>query len=145
MCCCSVAKLCPILCSTMDCSMPGLPNFRYVPEFAQTPGIESVIPFNLLILCGPILLLSSVFPRIRSFPVSQLFASGGQSIGASTSPSVFPMNIQGWFPLSLIGLIGLFSLLSKGLSRVFSSPTFWKHQFFSAQLCDPTLTSIHDY
>ena len=62
------------------------------------------------------------FPAWRSFPVSQLFASGGQSIGASASAWVLPMNIQGWFPL---GLTGLISFLSKGLSRVFSSTTVW--------------------
>ena len=70
------------------------------------------------------------FPTSGSFPVSQLFASGGQSIGASTSASVLPMCIQGWFPLVLAGLV---SLLSKGLSRVFFNTTVWKHQFFSAQ------------
>ena len=64
------------------------------------------------------------FPASESFPVSQLFASGGQSIGVSASASVLPMNIQGWFPL---GLTGLISLLSKGLSRVFSSTTVWNH------------------
>ena len=63
------------------------------------------------------------FPASESFPVSQLFASGGQSIGTSASASVLPMNIQGWFPL---GLTGLISLQSKGLSRVFSS-SVWKH------------------
>ena len=68
------------------------------------------------------------FPAWGSFPVSRLFASGSQSTGASAS--VFPMNIQGWFPL---GLTGLFYLLSKGLSRVFSSTTIWKHQFFDIQ------------
>ena len=74
-------------------------------------------------------LSASVFSG--SFPVSWLFASGGQSIGVSASTSVLPMNIQGWFPL---GLTGLISLLSKGLSRVFSSTTVWKHQFSSTQL-----------
>ena len=68
------------------------------------------------------------FPASRSFPMSQLFTLGGQSIGASAS--VLPMNVQGWFPL---GLTTLISLLSKGLSRVFSSTTVWKHQFFGAQ------------
>ena len=68
------------------------------------------------------------FPASGSFPISWLFTSGGQSIGASAS--VLPMNIQGWFPL---GLTGLISVLSKGLSRVFSSTTIWKHQLFSAQ------------
>ena len=63
--------------------------------------------------------------------MSQLFTSGGQSIGALASASVLPMNIQGWF---LLGFTGLISLLSKGLPRVFSSTTIQKHQFFGAQL-----------
>ena len=71
------------------------------------------------------------FPESGSFPVSQLFTSGGQSIGASASASVLPMSIQGWFSLRLTGLI---SLLSEGCSRVFSSTTVWKHQFFGAQV-----------
>ena len=71
------------------------------------------------------------FPASRSFQMSQFFASGGQSIGVSASASVLPMNIQDWFPL---GLSGLISLQSKGLSRVFSNTTVQKHQFFSAQL-----------
>ena len=68
------------------------------------------------------------FPASESFPMSQLFTSGSRSIG--TSASVLPVNIQGWFSL---GLTDLISLLSKGLSGVFSSTTVWKHQFFSAQ------------
>ena len=71
------------------------------------------------------------FPAWGSWPMSQPFASGGQSIGASASSSVLPMNIQDWFPL---GCTGLISLQSKGLSRVFSNTTVQKHQFFSAQL-----------
>ena len=67
------------------------------------------------------------FPSLGSFPVSQLFASGGQSIEASVLASVLPMDIQGW---SLLGLTGLISLLSKGLSRVFFSTTVQKHHFF---------------
>ena len=67
------------------------------------------------------------FPASGSFSMSWFFASGGQSIGASASVSILPMNIQGWFPLRLTGLI---SLLSKALSRVFSSTTVWKHLFF---------------
>ena len=70
------------------------------------------------------------FPVSGSFPVSQLFASGGQSIGASASAFALPMNIQGWFPL---GLTGLISLQSKGLSRVCPSTTIRKHQFFGIQ------------
>ena len=75
--------------------------------------------------------------------MSWLFASGGQSIGVSASPSVLPMNIQDWFPL---GWTGLISLQSKGLARVFSTITVEKHQFFSAHLLfGPILASIHDY
>ena len=70
------------------------------------------------------------FPATESFPMSQFFIWGGQSIGASASESVLPMNIQSWFPL---GLTGLISLLSKGFSRVFFNTLVWKHQFFSAQ------------
>ena len=80
------------------------------------------------------------FPASGSFQMSQFFASGGQSIGASASASVFPMNIQDWFPL---GLTGLISFQSKGLSRIFSNTTVQKHQLFGAQLYCPTLTSIH--
>ena len=70
------------------------------------------------------------FPTSRSIPMSKLFTSIGLSIGASASASVLPINIQGWF---LLGLTGLISLLSKRLSRVFSSTTIQKHQFFSVQ------------
>ena len=104
---------------------------------------ESVMPSNHLILCCPLFLPPSIFPSIRVFSVNQLFTSGGQSIGVSASASVPPMNIQGWFPL---GLTGLISLQSKGLSRVFSNTTVQKHQFFSTQpLRGPALISIHDY
>ena len=78
-----------------------------------------------------------------SFPMSWLFASVSQSIRASALASVLPINIQGWFPL---GLTGLLPLQSKGLSRVFSGTTVWKHQFFHAPpSLGPTLISIHDY
>jgi len=105
-------------------------SFTVSQSLLKLMSIESVMPFNLLIVCCPLLLLSSVFPSIRVFSVSWLFASGDQSIGASASASVLPMNIQGWFPL---GLTGLISLQSKGLSRVSSSTTIQKHQFFSTQ------------
>ena len=82
------------------------------------------------------------FPASGSFPVSWLSTSGGQSIGAPASASVLPMNIQGWFPL---GLTGFISLLSKWLSRVFSSTTVWKHQFFSAQLSLWSTSHIHTW
>ena len=76
-------------------------------------------------------------PASGSLPMSQLFTSGGQSIGASASASVLPMNIQGWFPL---GLTGCISLVSRGLSRVFSSTIVWKHQFSMVQLSYPYMT-----
>ena len=82
--------------------------------------IASMMPSNHLILCHPLLLLTPTCPPSGSFLMNQLFASGGQSIGASASASVLPMNIQSSFPL---GLTGLISWLSKGLSRVFSSTT----------------------
>ena len=71
------------------------------------------------------------FPESGSFPMSQFFTSGGQSIGVSASSSVFPMNIQDWFPL---GWTGWIPLQSKGHSRVFSNTTVQKHQFFGSQL-----------
>ena len=88
---------------------------------------SSVVPFSSCL---------QSFPASGSFQVSPFFTSGGQSIGVSASAfnevsaSVLPVNIQDWFPL---GLTGLIPLQSKGLSRVFSSTTIWKHQFFSAQ------------
>ena len=82
------------------------------------------------------------FPASGSFPMSWLFTSGGQSIGASASVSVLPMNIQDWFPL---GLTGLISLSSKGLSGVFSSTTVQKHQFFSVQLSLWSNSHIHTW
>ena len=107
-------------------------------------SIRSVMPSNHLILCHPFLLLSSIFPSIIVFfPVSHLFTSHDQSIGASTSASVLSMNIQDWSPLGLIGLISLSPRDSQG-----SSPT---PQFKSINalalsfLYGPTLTSIHDY
>ena len=130
--CCSVARLFPVLCDPVNCSTPGLPVPHYLLEFAQThvqwnkwshPTISSSV--TLFSSCP------QSFPASGSFPVSRLFTSGGLSIGVSAAASVFPMNIQGWFPLRLTGLI---SLQSKGLSRVFSSTTVQKHQFFGAQL-----------
>ena len=118
----------------------SITNSHSLPKFML---IESVMPSSHLIFCCPLLLPPSVFPSIRIFILmSQPFASGGQSIGASAS--ALPMNIQDWFPL---GLTGLISLQSKGLSRAFSNTTVQKYQFFSTQFVfyGPTLTSIHDY
>ena len=94
----------------------------------------SVVPFSSCL---------QSFPASGSFQMSQLFASGGQSIRVSASASVLPMNTQHWFPL---GWTGWMSLQSKGLSRIFSNTTVQKHQFFSTRLLySPTLTSIHDH
>ena len=122
-------------------STPGFPALYYPLEFALTyvhwvsDGIKPSHP--LLPPCPSGLNLSqhqSLFQWVGSF------ASGGQSIGASAS--VLPMNIQGWFPLELTGLI---CLLSRGLLRVFSSTTLQKHQFFGAQPSfGPTLISVRD-
>ena len=103
-------------------------------------SIESVMPSNHLILCHP-LVLPSIFPSIRVFPMSQLFASDGQSIGASASASVLPMNIQDWFPL---GLTDWISLLSKGLLRVFSNTTIQKHQADCVSVSQFSLSVVSD-
>ena len=87
-------------------------------------SIELVMPSNHLIFCCPFPSCPHAFPGSGSFPVSQLFASGGQSTGVSASTSVLPMNTQNWSPL---GWTGWISLQSKGLSRVFSNVTVQKH------------------
>ena len=129
-CCCSAAKSCPNLCDShglqharLPCPSPSpgvcsysCPSSRWChPTFSS-----SVIPFSCL----------QPSPASESSQMSWFFSSGGQSIGASASASVLPMNIRGWFPL---GLTGLICLQSKGLSRVFFSTTVWKHRFFGAQ------------
>ena len=106
-------------------STPSLPVPHHLLEFTQfhvnwiDGDISAALFFSL-----------QSFPASGSFPMSWLFASEGQSIGASTSASVLPVNIQGWFPL---GLTGLISLQYKELSRAFSNTVVWKHQFFGAQ------------
>ena len=93
-------------------------------------SIETVMPSNHLVLCCPLLLLSSIISASGHFLMNWRFASHGQSIGASASASVFPTNIQDWYPL---GLTGLIFLQTKGLSRVFSNITVQKCHFFHAQ------------
>ena len=100
--------------------------------------IGSVMPSSHLILCGPLLLLQS-FPASGSFSMSQLFTWGGQSTGVSASASVLPMNTLDWSPSEWTGWI---SLLSKGLSRVFSNTTVQKHQFLGAQLSSQSNSHI---
>ena len=105
-------------------------------------SIELVMPSSHLILCRPLLLPPSIFPATGSFPVSQFFASGGQSNVVSASASVLPINIQYPFPS---GLTGWISILSKELSRVFSNTIVQKHQFFSTQLYLLSNSHIHTW
>ena len=104
-------------------STPGAyPNSCPLSQECHTTISSSVIPFSFCL---------QSFPALGSFQMSQLFSSGGRSIGVSALASVLPMNIQNWFPL---GWTGWISLQSKGLSRVFSNTTVQKHQFFGPQL-----------
>ena len=105
-------------------------------------SIKSVTKSNHLILCRHLLLLPSIFSSIRVFSMTEFFTSGGQSIGASASASVLPMDIWDWFPL---GGTGWISLQSKGLSRVFSNSTVQKHHFFSTQLSSQSNSHIHTW
>ena len=125
-CCCSVAKLCLTLCSPMNCSTPGF-SFTVSWNLFKLMSIQLGMPSNHLILCCPILLLPSIFSSNRVF-------SNELALGIRYpkywwfSFSISPSNeYLGWFPL---GLTGLISLLSKGLSGVFSNTTDKKHQFF---------------
>ena len=127
---CSVAQSCLFVTPWTAAHQASL-SFTISQSLCKLISIESTMPSNHLVFCCPLLLLPSIFPSIRVFfSISQLFTSAGQSIEASASASVLPMNIQGWFPL---GLTVLIPLLSKGPSRVFTITIIWKHQFFSAQ------------
>ena len=126
----------------------GLQHARF-PYSPLSPGVYSdSCPFSQW--CHPTISSSVApfsscpqsFPASGSFPMSWLFASGGQSIGASASASVLPKNIQGWLPL---GLTGLISLQSRGLSRAFFSTTVWKHQPFSTQPSLRSNSHIHTW
>ena len=131
--CCSVAKPCPTLCDPMNCNTPAFLSI-VSQSLLKLMSIESVMPSNHLILCRPLLLLPSSFPASGSYPISQLFTSGGQIIGASASAPVLPVNIQGWFPLGFTGLISL----SKRRSRAFQhhsskASILWCPVLFMAQ------------
>ena len=125
----------------MNHSTPGLPVHQQLLEFTQThvhwvgdaiqPSHPLVVPFSSC---------PQTLPASESFPMSQLFSWGSQSIRVSALASVFPMNTQDWFPLEWTGWI---SLQSKGLSRVFSNTTIRKHQFFSVQLSSQSNSHIH--
>ena len=125
-------------CGLQDARLPSpLPisrtcsNSCLLSHWCHSTILSSVIPFSSC---------SQSFPASGSFPVSRLFTSGGQSIGASES--VLPMNIQDWFPL---GLTGLILLLSKGFPRIISSTTVQKHQFFNAQPSLWSSSHIHTW
>ena len=109
------------------------PNPRPLSWWCHPVISSSVVPFSFC---------PQPLPASGSFPISQLFAWGGKSIGVSASVSVLPVNTQDWSPL---GWTGWISLLSKGLSRVFSSTTVQKYQFFSTQLSSQSNFHIHTW
>ena len=141
--CCSVTKSCS-LCDPMECSTPAVPLPSTISQsLFKFMSIESVILYNHLILCHSLLFDLQSFPTSGSFPVNQLFASGGQSIGASVSASVLPVNIQGWFPL---GFTDLISLLPKDSEESSPAPQFETiNSSVLNLLYGPTLTLVHDY
>ena len=126
----SVAQSCPALWDPTDSRTWGFPVHHQLPYSNSCPFSwwchptisSSVVPFSSCL---------QSLPASGSVPMNQFFTSGSQSIGVSASASVLPMNIQDWFPLAWTSWI---SLQSRGLSRVFSNTTVWKHQFFSTQL-----------
>ena len=128
--CCSVTKSCLTLCNPRDYSTPGFSVLHCLPEFAQIDVRELLMLSNHLILYCPLLLLAfSLSQHQGLFQWIGFLHQVAKSIGASASASVLPVNIQAWFPLGLTGLI----LVVQGLSKVFSSTTIQKYQFFDAQ------------
>jgi len=124
--CRSVIQSCPTLCDPTDHSIQGFPVLHHLPDLVQT-NVQWVSVSGVMQPSHPLPSPSLPAFNLSQHPISRLFASGGQSIGASISASVLPMNIQDWFPL---GLTGLISLQSKGFSRVFSNTTVQKNQKF---------------
>ena len=127
----SVTQSCLTLCIPMDCRTPGFSVLYQCPELAQTYVHQVGDPIQPSHPVVPFSSCLQSFPALGSFPMSQFFTSDDQSIAVSASASVLPMNIQDWFPL---GLTGLISLQSKGLSRVFSNTTVQKHQKHSSEV-----------
>ena len=133
---------CVRLCNPMNYSMPAFFVHHQLLKFAQTHvhGVgDAIQPSHPLLAPSPSAFSLSQQQGLFQW-MSWLFTSGGQSIGVSALASVFPKNIQDWFPL---GLTGLISLQSKGLSGVFSNTTVQKHQFFSAQPSSQSSSHIH--
>ena len=132
-----------------DSLQPHEPQYARPPCPSPIPRVHAN-PCSLSQWCHPTISSSVIafsscpqsFPASGSLPMSQLFASGGQSIGVSASTSVLPMNTQDWSPL---GWTGWLSLQSKGLSTVFSNTTVQKHQFFSTQLSSQSNSHIHTW
>ena len=132
--CCSVTQSCLTLCDPMNCSTPGFHVLHYHQSYSYSCPLSQWCHPVISSSVTPFSSCPQTFPASESLPTIRLFTSGGQSIGASASASVLPMNIQGWFPLGWTGLI----LQSKGVSRVFSNIAVQKHQFFGTQ---PSLRS----
>ena len=139
----SVPQSCPTLCNPVDCSTPGLlVHHQLLGIYSNScplsqwchPAISSsvIVPFSSCPQC---------LPASGYFPMSQLFAWGGQSFGVSASASVFPKNVQDWSSLGWT----VWTLQSKGLSRVFSNTTVQKHQCFSTQLSSQSNSHIHTW
>ena len=125
--CCSVAKSYLTLCKSMDCIIPGFPVYYHSWSLLKFMSIELVMLSNHLILCCPLFLLPSDFPSIKLFSSESAFWIRWVKYWSFNFS--LPMNIQGWLPLELTGLI---SLQFKGLSRVFFNTTVWE-QFFGTQ------------
>ena len=148
MCCCPVAKSCLTFYDTMDCSMPGFPVLHYLPEFAQVHVHWISDTSNHLIFCHLLHLLPSIFPRSGSFPMSQLFTSGGQSIGVSASASVLPMNYSGLisFRIDWFDLLPVQGILKHLLQHHNSKVTIQSNNSSALSLLyAPALTSVHDH
>jgi len=122
----SASKSCLALCDPRNCSMPGFSSLTISQTLLKLMFLSQWCHPTISSFVTPFSSCPQSFLASGSFPISQIFASGGQSTGASASALVFPMSIQSWFPL---GLTGLISLLFKWLSRVFSSTTIQKHHF----------------
>ena len=135
----SVTQLCPTLCGPMNRSMPGFPVQYQLPEFIQTHlhrVSDAIQPSHPLYSPNPPAPKPS---QHQSFPMSQLFAWGGQNIGVSALASFLPKNTQDWS----LEWTGRISLQSKGLSGDFSNTTVQKHQFFGAQPSSQSNSHIH--
>ena len=137
-CCCSVNKLCPMLCDPMDTAHQASLSFTISQSMVKLMSIESVMPSNHLILCHPLLPLPSIFPGIKIFPMSWLFPSGRQSIGVSASASVLPRTIRiDFFRIDWFDLLAVQGIL-KGLLHTTVQRSILKHlAFFMVQLSYP--------